>query len=338
MAFSSSKITKKDVFAGYRPAPRRGKSVNEANEERGGSGLGRIFGITGSTGAGKSSIAASTGWLNLEYKHHLDNDITGIHFPKVIKLMQKGIINEVEKIGVIDSDLKILDDSKETDWKKKFGPLFHDNRFDVTEVYLTSVISDEKGKIHVNYEILEDDKYHYESTWMNYLNDDNVNVVINDCLTDYCMILLAEAMKKYPAKETWFWYGERKRGLFHAIKPARASKKMHWFIFRMKEELEFRANQREEQETYDLTFEEPWYKIRWPGETGYKIDNFYLALKNYKKDKYYVKQKKGPWAMVPRKMELPDDPFQFPRILEASADVLLEEYDHDKFEKGEKFW
>lgn len=348
MALGASRATatrsgdpaKEDALRSFKAKPYRGMNMKDAIEERKGDALGRLLGTTGTTGSGKSSFIQSAGWMNTRYKHHLDNDMTGIHFPKTIKLMQKGIMPEIEKIGIVETDMKSVDDAATTDWKKMYGPLIDDGVFDVSECFIISKKETTKaGKVVNLYDpIIEQERDEYESAVVNYEKDSNIQLVALDNASDYIMVLEQTAENTYHDKETWFWYNKRKKWFFDYLAVAKASKKMHIMVFRLKEQLSFLAETRQKNSQFDMVFEEPWYKMEWAGEVGYKLDNFYLFKRNYVTNKFNVTHKKGCWPMMPRTMDLPHDPFNYPRIIEASADILLEEYDPDKFTKGEKFW
>jgi hypothetical protein len=348
MALSASKSlatktgdpSKEDVLRSFIPKPSRGVNMREATKERKGQPLGRLQGVTGTTGSGKSSFLQSAGWTNLKYKTHLDNDQTEIHFPKTIKLLQKGIIPEIEHIGIVESDMKSIDDAVSTEWKSFYGPLIEDGVYDVSECFIISREEKTKnGKVIKSYDpIIEQEREEYMSAVMGYEKNPDIQMVGLDNASDLIGVLESTAENVYPDKETWFWYNKRKKWFFDFLAVAKASKKMHILIFRLKEQLDFLAKARLEAGSFDHVFEEPWYKMEWAGEVGYKLDNFYLFKRNYVLGKFSVTHKKGCWPMLPSTLEMPHDPFMYQRVLEASADVLLQEYDPDKFKSGGKFW
>lgn len=350
MALGASKATsarkgdpsKEDTLRSFRAKPARNVNMRDAVKDRKGAALGRLLGVTGTTGSGKSSFIQSAGWMNLKYKDILLKETEWKpSFPKCVKLLQRGIMPEIEKIGIVESDMKSIDDAVITEWKKLYGPLIENGVYEVSECFIIShdELSKSDSKSKKKYQaIIDEQRIEYESAVINFEKNPDIQLVALDNASDYLMALLSQAEATYPDSESWIHYGKRKKWFFDYLAVAKASKKMHIMIFRLKEQLEFRAKQREKDKTYDMVFEEPWYKIEWPSEVGYKLDNFYLFMRDYVRNKFAVKHKKGCWAMNPREISLPHDPFNYPRVMEASADILLEEYDPDKFEKGEKFW
>jgi hypothetical protein len=314
----------------------------DAIKERKESALGRLLGVAGTTGSGKSSFIQSAGWMNLRYKDMLLKQTDWKPaFPKCVKLLQKGIMPEIEKIGIVESDMKTIDDAATTVWKKMYGPLIADGVYEVSECFIVShdELSKATGKQKKQYQaVIDEQRLEYESAVINFEKDPDIQLVALDNASDYIMALLAQAEATFPDSESWVHYGKRKKWFFDYLAVAKASKKMHVMVFRIKEQLDFVAKNREKKGEYDMVFEEPWYKVEWAGEVGYKLDNFYLFMRDYVRNKFAVKHKKGCWPMNPREMTLPHDPFNYPRIMEASADILLEEYEPEKFEKGEKFW
>jgi len=341
--------TKEDLLRNFKPTEYRGQNITDLIEAENGDHLGRINAFYGETGSAKSSILASYGWLNLKYKDTLEK----FGFPKCVKVLQKGILPEIEKMGIVDSDMKWVNDMTSSDWRIKYAPLLDDRVFDISEFALQRKTEYKDGKEIAIYDPgVEDERREFESAAFNYLHDSSFQFVGVDNLSDYIKILEDKAEILYWDNPN-AWSGGENEGLkvlnmrlyskrnswyFNFMELLRSSKKMSGLVYWTEGNPEFVSKKKAEKGDYDTLYEDPSYKIVWVKGTGLKVDNAYHTVRSYAQGKWFVEHRKGPWVMEPKRIEMPNDPFQFEHLLENAADMLLQEYDPEKFANGEKWW
>ena len=340
-------IPEENLFVDYNPAPVKRRTVTP--ELCANASLGRINVLYGTTGSGKTSYESSLGYLNLIYKPFLEE----IKCPKVIKCMQKGILPEINKIGIIDADLKFLLDMEDGDWKRKYRPLVEKEVFELDEFHIMRTQEIKNGqRIEVIDPGIEEEKREFESAIINNLRDPDIDLVVIDSMSDYVDVLNDKLdMTYWDNENAWEegkleglkvmqrkMYGKRAKWYFNMLGAIRKAKKPTFLSFQVSEIPSAFRTKREAGKHFDTQFEDPAFNIRWVNGTGYKVDNVYHCQRDYMRDKYKIMWKKGPWRMTPNVLDIPNDPFNFMHVLEASADTLLGEYDREAFDKGEKFW
>jgi len=336
-----------NVLKNYRPSSSKRVTIGTTGK---GSGLARVNAFFGNTGTSKSSELASAGYLNLRYKSLLER----FGCPKTVKILQKGILPEVEKIGIIDTDLKWIIDMEQGDWKAKYGPLVDNKVFQLDEFQITRSSEEKKGKDIVKEDggMIEDEKREIESAIINNLKDSSITILGIDSMSDYIKILDDKL-------DIMFWdnpkafnegdveglkqmkmvlYGKRAKWFFNMLSAIRISRKPTLLTFQVAEIPSNYVKKRKPDENFDPLFEDPTYNVKWVPLTGYKLDNVYYMMKDYSSNTFKVQWKKGPWAVAKSVIDLPNDPFGYCHIVENHADGLLGEVDIDKLAKGEKFW
>ncbi len=318
--------------------------------EKGVEGLARITGLYGNTGTSKSSIIASAGYLNLKYKALLER----FGCPKTVKVLQKGIIPEVTKIGIVDTDLKWIIDMQQGDWKAKYGPLKADKVYELDEFQIirTQEKKGDKGAISIDDPGIEDEKKEIESAIFNNLRDSSISILAIDSVSDYIKVLddkldlmFWDNPKAFNTGEVeglkamkQVLYGKRAKWFFNSFAAVRKSRKATIMTFQIGEVPSNYVKKRKPDEDFDPLFEDPTYNVKWVPLTGYKLDNVYYTMKDYNSNVFKVQWKKGPWSVNLPILTMPNDPFAYCHLIENHADGLLGETNMDAVLKGEKFW
>jgi hypothetical protein len=310
----------------------------------------RLTGIYGNTGTAKSSIIASAGFLNLEYKALLER----FKCPKTVKVLQKGIVPEVTKIAITDTDGgKWLIDMEQGDWSSKFAPLKAKGVFEVTPFQIRRTEERKTGKeMALDDPGIEEEKREIESSIINDLRDSSIDLVAVDSMSDYIKVLddkldllYWENPKAFNEGEVeglkaikQILYGKRAKWYFTTLSAMRNAKKNMILTFQISEVPTNYQKKRTADKDFDPVYEDPSYNVRWVPGTGFKLDNVYYTMKDYTSNVFKVNWRKGPWQCDTPLMTMPNDPFMYPHMIEAHADGLLGEFNKEAFAKGEKFW
>lgn len=149
---------------------------------------GKNIAIVGQPMAGKTLLSLSFGFFNSKYKKHIRE--AGFH--KVIEVMDAGILPEIEKIVVLESEnnlRKALNDGVE---KALFTPFINEGIIDIIPITVPrkSIIVRNNKLVDITKELLEEKKNQYKDTVKQIVDEeDEGTLFIIDSATKYKKLL-----------------------------------------------------------------------------------------------------------------------------------------------------